>query len=462
MRRPADCVFGVRCAIGLAVCIGLMLPSAWGDDWPQWRGLNRDAVWHETGIIDTFPASQLKHVWRAEISNGYSGPTVAEGRVYLMDRVVEPVPLERVLCFDAANGTPLWVHEYQSEYKVGYPDGPRASVTISGARAYSLGTMGHLRCLDAASGKLLWKKDPGTDYNIRPPIWGMCSAPLVEGELVIVQIGAEPDACIVAWDKETGEERWRALEDGASYSAPILIEQAGKRVLVCWTDNHLAGLNPATGEVYWKGEVSLDKPGMNIATPIVEGDRLFLTAFYDGSYMFRLPEDSLSIEKVWRRIGKNERRTDALHSVHSTPLMINGTIYGVDSYGELRGLDANTGDRLWEDLSAIPKSRWGTIHMVRNGERVWMFTEEGELIIAEFSPEGFRELSRAKLIEPTAGQYSGTWSSVVNESSEPAPDDSSRAFTKSKGVTWSHPAYANKHVFIRNDRHLICASLASD
>jgi outer membrane protein assembly factor BamB len=420
MRRPLDSNVSLRWMLCLAAFSVLMIDSAVGDDWPQWRGPGRDAVWHETGIIDAFPAPQLEHVWSAEIANGYSGPTVSAGRVYVSDRIVETVSLERVLCFDASKGTRVWVHEYESEYRVSYPDGPRASVTVNDGRVYVLGTMGHSRCLDAASGKLLWKKDPGTDYKIRPPVWGMCAAPLVEGTLVIAQIGAEPDACIVAWDKVTGEERWRALEDNPSYSAPIVIEQAGKRVLVCWTDNHIVGLNPATGELYWKSEVSLDKPGMNIATPVVEGDRLFLTAFYDGSYMFKLSEDSLSVEKIWRRIGKNEKNTDALYSVHSTPLMIDGYVYGVDSFGELRCLDATNGDRIWEDLSVIPKSRWGTIHMVRNGERTWLFTEEGELIIAALSPEGFRELSRAKLIEPTAGQYSGTWSSVINESTNTA------------------------------------------
>ncbi len=428
----------------LSACVASVLflsaTCAPADDWPQWRGMNRDGVWHETGIIESFAGPQLDAEWTAEISNGYSGPTVAEGRVYVTDRVVDPVQMERVLCFDATTGERLWTHEYTCRYhRVGYPDGPRASVTIAGGRAYSLGTMGHLRCLDAVSGELLWKKDPGTDYDVDKPVWGIAAAPLVEGNLVIVQLGARPDACIVAMDKETGREVWRALEDPASYSAPVMIEQAGERVLVCWTGSHIVGLNPATGEVHWQYDTPQSKMVINVPTPVIDGDRLFLSSFYDGAYMLRLHQDMLGIEKIWQRQGKSERDTDALHAMISTPLIQGDYVYGVDSYGQLRCLDGRTGDRVWEDLTAVPPDRWATIHMVRNGDRIWMFNDRGELIISTLSPDGFNEISRAKLIEPTKGQLS-----------------------RGDGVAWSHPAFANKHIFIRSDTQLLCASLAAE
>jgi len=428
----------------LSACVASVLflsaTCAPADDWPQWRGMNRDGVWHETGIIESFAGPQLDAEWTAEISNGYSGPTVAEGRVYVTDRVVDPVQMERVLCFDATTGERLWTHEYTCRYhRVGYPDGPRASVTIAGGRAYSLGTMGHLRCLDAVSGELLWKKDPGTDYDVDKPVWGIAAAPLVEGNLVIVQLGARPDACIVAMDKETGREVWRALEDPASYSAPVMIEQAGERVLVCWTGSHIVGLNPATGEVHWQYDTPQSKMVINVPTPVIDGDRLFLSSFYDGAYMLRLHQDMLGIEKIWQRQGKSERDTDALHAMITTPLIQGDYVYGVDSYGQLRCLDGRTGDRVWEDLTAVPPDRWATIHMVRNGDRIWMFNDRGELIISTLSPDGFNEISRAKLIDPTKGQLS-----------------------RGDGVAWSHPAFANKHIFIRSDTQLLCASLAAE
>ena len=347
--------------------------------------------------------------------------------------------MERVHCFDWKTGRNLWTFDYDCTYKgVGYMAGPRACVSIDDGRAYALGTMGHFHCLDAATGKVLWKKQPEVDYKIRTPIWGLAAAPLVDGELVIVQLGAE-GACLVAFDKKTGVERWRALDDNASYSAPIIIPQAGRRVLVCWTGNNVVGLNPASGEVYWKYPFPPARMVINVPTPVVSGDRLFLTAFYDGSLMLKLRQDELQVEKLWRRQGESERHTDALHAMISTPYFEGDYVYGVDSYGELRCLDARTGNRIWEDLTAVPKARWATIHIVRNGQRMWMFNERGELVIGTLSPAGFHEISRAKLIDPTTEQLG------------------SRG-----GVCWSHPAYAYKHVFARNDRELVCASLAAE
>jgi outer membrane protein assembly factor BamB len=407
-------------------------------DWPQWRGPNRDGVWTEKGLIERFPGPQIELRWRVPVSSGYSGPTVADRRVYVTDRFDDDRgEVERVHCFDFDTGRSLWTHAYDGRYeRVGYPAGPRASVSIDGGRAYALGTMGHFHCYDAATGRVLWNKTPGADYDVQVPIWGIAAAPLVDGDRVIVQLGAAGGACVVAWDKATGEERWRALDDRASYSAPILIEQAGRRVLVCWTGDHVAGLDPVSGEVYWKYPFPPTRMVINVPTPVVDGDRLFLTAFYDGSLMLRLAQDALRVEKVWRRQGRSERDTDALHAMIGTPYLAGDYVYGVDSYGELRCLDAATGDRIWEDLTAVPTARWSTIHMVRNDRRMWMFNERGELIIGELSPRGFREISRARLIEPTTKQL-----------------------RQRGGVCWSHPAYAYGHVVARNDRELVCADL---
>jgi len=154
--------------------------------------------------------------------------------------------------------------------------------------------------------------------------------------------------------------------------------------------------------------------------------------------LLKLDKDRLAASVVWRRQGPDEQHTDSLHSIISTPILLDDAIYGVDSYGELRCLDLMTGDRMWEDLSAVPKARWATIHFVRNADKVWMFNERGELIISKLSRKGFEEISRAKLIEPTTGQLS-----------------------QRGGVCWSHPAFADKHVFARNDSELVCADLSA-
>jgi hypothetical protein len=149
-----------------------------------------------------------------------------------MDRVVEPKEQERVHCFDWKTGQAIWSHAYDCVYKgVRYPNGPRASVTVDDGRAYSLGSMGHLFCFDAATGGVLWSKDLYTAYKIRMPDWGIAASPLIDGDLVIVHVGGSDSACLMAFDKKTGKEQWKALDDRASYSSPIVITQAGKRVL---------------------------------------------------------------------------------------------------------------------------------------------------------------------------------------------------------------------------------------
>jgi len=429
------------CTVLAAVFVSLLsCPAAQAEDWPQWRGPGRDGVWRETGILDTFPESRIALRWSVPISNGYSGPTVAAGRVFVTDRVLGPEEAERVLCFDAATGNPLWTFVYPCRYEgVGYRDGPRASVTIDNGLAYALGTMGHLHCLDAETGAVVWRKQPATDYDVEQPTWGVAAAPLVEGELLIAQLGAKPDACVVAWDKRTGEERWRALPDQASYAAPIVVNQTGRRVVVCWTGDGLVGLDSDTGALRWRYPTPPVQMVINIATPVFHDGRIFLSSFYDGAYLLRLQDDRSGVDLAWHRAGPNERKTDALHALLSTPLILDSHIYGVDTHGELRCLDLETGDRLWEDTTAVARNRWANIHMVRNAGRVWMFNEQGELIISRLTPDGFEALSRARLIAPTQGQLG-----------------------RGEGVCWAHPAYANRHVYARNDEVLVCASLAAE
>ena len=428
-----------RCFVVVLMLVGVAAsaPHLLADEWPQWRGPNRDGVWRETGVVRRFSGAKIKRRWSAPIGSGYSGPTVAGGRVFVTDRLVEPKQVERVHSFDWKTGRPLWTHTYDCPYvDVGYPAGPRAAVSVDEGRAYALGTMGHLHCLDATSGNLLWKKDLKAEYKIRMPIWGIAAAPLVDGKLVIVHIGGSDGACLVAFDKRSGSEVWKALEDRASYAAPIVVEQAGRRVLICWTGDHVAGLDPSSGEMHWKHPFQPTKMVINIATPVVDGDRLLVSSFYDGSLMLRLARDKLEVEPIWRRLGPDEKHTDSLHAIISTPTIEGDYVYGVDSHGELRCLEADSGDRIWEDLTAGPNVRWGTIHMVRNGPHVWMFNELGQLIIAKLSREGFEEMSRAQFIAPTKGQL-----------------------RRRGGVCWAHPAFAYKHVFARNDEELVCASL---
>jgi hypothetical protein len=244
---------------------------------------------------------------------------------------------------------------------------------------------------------------------------------------------------MVAFDKVTGTEVWRSLNEQGAYSSPIIIEQDSKHVLVCWTGDSLSGLDPKTGTVYWSHPFPPSRMPIGIGDPVLSGERLFVSSFYDGSLMVRVPKDSTTSEVIWRAVGVDEKNTKSLHAMIGTSIVQDDLVYGVDSYGEFRCLDATTGERLWEDRTAVPRARWATIHMVRQADRVWMFNERGELMITKFSRDGLKILSRSKLIEPTIEQLG-----------------------QRGGVCWSHPAFAQKSIFARNDKQIVRVSLEAD
>ncbi|MCA9128705.1 MAG: PQQ-like beta-propeller repeat protein [Planctomycetales bacterium] len=436
-------------AIFLASSVEILV----ADDWPQWRGTNRDAVWHEDGLVQHLPTGKLPAVWSVEVGPGYTGPTVANGRVYVMDRQVDQEQTERILCFDSQTGQPLWQHQYEAKYEIGYKAGPRASVTIADGHAYAVGAMGHFHCLDAKTGNLVWSHDLDDEYEIEMPAWGIAASPLVYGKLVIQQVGG-PNACFVAFDRSSGQSVWQALNERPSYSSPIIIQQAGQDVLVCWSGESLSGLEPDTGKTLWTHAMPPINMPIGVGTPVVNDDLIFVSSFYDGSLMIRAPKDNMTSQLVWRAVGKNEESTGsntvmlasgmhedgAVYGVHSmigTPIIQDGYIYCVDSYGQFRCLDAATGRRIWEDNTAVPHNRWATIHMVQQADRTWMFNDSGELMIAQLSPQGLNITDRSQLIEPTKIQL-----------------------PRRNGVCWSHPAFAERSVFIRNDERLIRVSLA--
>ena len=426
----------------LLLIMAVLLPSTaecQADDWPQWRGPRRDGVWREVGLVGRMPDGAIPLLWKVEIAGGYSGPTVADGRVYVSDRHVDGNDqYERIHCFDSRDGDSLWSHRYERTYiDVAHDAGPRASVTIHDQRAYALGTMGDLLCLDAARGTVHWHQDLNSTFNVRMPIWGLACSPLIDGELVILQIGGDNGACLVGLDRITGKMRWKALDDEASYSSPLVIEQAGRRVLVCWTGSRIVGLDPSSGKIYWQYRTPQTKWVRGAASPVWHEDRLLISGFFTGAMMFQLRQDKPEVKLLWHRMGPDEQHTDGLQTSIAEPILSGDYVYGVDSFGQLRCLDARTGDRVWENLDVIPQQRWSTLRLIPQARRVWIFTELGELAIARLTPDGYEETSRAQLIRPTRLQ-------------EP---------TRRKGVCWAYPAFADQCVFARNDEELVCASL---
>ena len=401
------------------------------DDWPQWRGENRDGVWRESGIVESIPRSGLKYRWRVKIGRGYSGPVVANGRVFVTDQVFKP-ELERVVCFDESSGRSLWSHSYPVDYEnMEYGNGPRASPTVHAGRVYTLGTQGDLCCLDSFTGELFWQKDLAKEYDAQIPQYGASVAPLVEGDLLIVCIGGQPEASVIAFDRISGEEKWTALDDDPAYSAPIVVEQGGHRQAIVWTADNVVSLNPTTGEVYWKErwKAGFDAAQV-VATPVLHEDRLlFVMAWNRGSKMLKLDSEKPTASLLWRT---RSRPTTSM----ATPIMLDADhFYSIENASGLCCLDANTGDEVWKTTEVAGSSPLSQAHMTPFQHGVFLFNQRGHLITARLSPQGYKETGRTLLVEPRA------------------------AYRAQGPVTWAHPAYANKHVVARNDRELVCASL---
>ena len=216
--------------VGLA-CLAAEAVPASAADWPQWLGPNRDSVWREDGLLETFPASGPKVLWRQSVGGGFAGPAVADGRVFVMDYLTaeSPVPsasrrdaltgTERVLCFSARDGQLLWKHEYDRAYHISYATGPRVTPAVDADRVYTLGAEGDLKCLRVADGTVVWSRDLPRDYEFETPTWGFAGHPLVDGQKLICLVGGE-GSIAVAFDKLTGQEIWRSLS-ARSFSSTL-------------------------------------------------------------------------------------------------------------------------------------------------------------------------------------------------------------------------------------------------
>jgi outer membrane protein assembly factor BamB len=440
-----------RCLGRVLACAALLMAatgSGWAEDWPEWRGKGRLGVWTETEILESFPATGLKQSWRVPLKGGYAGPAVAAGRVFVTDWEVtggRNRGTERALCFDERTGRAIWTRQWEADYTgLNYPYGPRATPTVDGDRVYTLGAMGALHCLRTDTGEVLWKEDYVKEYGTEVPAWGMSAAPLVDGERVFAVVGGADNAKVVAFDKLTGKELWRALpaDSEPGYSQPFLTRAGGVPQLIVWHAGALTALEPATGKVLWEHPFRVNM-GLAVATPVRSGDRLLVSSFYNGSRLFRLDPARPAAELLWRGMSDSEIQTDGLHALVNTPVIDGDYIYGVCSYGQFRCLDARTGKRVWETLELTNENaRWATAMIVRQGGRYFINNDRGDLIIAKLSPQGYREISRVKLIEPTTP--------VGGRARELG------------AVNWSHPAYANRHIVTRNDREMVRYSLARD
>ncbi len=442
--RPCDTAKLIATMAAMRILLPLFVASLlMAEDWPQWRGRDRLGVWTETGILERFPDDGPERSWSRPIANGYAGPAVAGGRVFATDyrATAGRKGTERVLCLREQTGELLWEKAWPANYAgLQYNLGPRATPTVDGDRVYVLGAMGDLFCLRVEDGSEVWHRNYPADYAAELPTWGFVGAPLVDGPRLVALVGGAPDAKVVAFDKMTGEEIWRAIASTSEpgYDPPIIIEEGGVRQLIIWHPAAVTSLDAETGRVFWEEPFRI-QAGLTVATPVLSRHGLLVSSFYNGSRMYRLLPDGPSAELVWKGNSDSEIETDGLHSLVTTPVVDGDHIYGIGSYGHLRCLDARTGERVWETLDLTREdARWASGQIVRNADRYFINNDRGELIIARFTPEGYQEIDRVTLMRPTN------------------PLRRRREFG---AVHWTHPAYANRHMIIRNDEEIVRYSL---
>ena len=251
---------------------------------------------------------------------------------------------------------------------------------------------------------------------------------MIEGNLLILFTGARPGACVIALDKKTGKEIWRALDDTVSNSSPLVILAGGKRQLIIWTDNAVNSLNPATGETYWR-EPMVTSSNDSIPAPVLQNNRLLISGL-----MFELNAHEPAATVLWPESKAVSKR---ILSNTSRPMLLGDYVYSAKSNGELVCLEAGTGNQVWGTTNVTELKFGASIHLTPNGNSAFLFTDEGNLILARLEPGGYREISRAHLLEPTA-------------------------FLGVRKFAWTPPAYANRHVFARYYEELVCASLAAE
>jgi outer membrane protein assembly factor BamB len=264
----------------------------------------------------------LKVRWQAEAGWGLSSPVVAQGRVYLLDsELLAPKAKERLRCFDEATGAIVWTHAYG----VAYPDwafdptqeiGPVATPIVEGGKVYAVGRLGHLFCLNARTGEVLWQKNLEQEYKA-PFAPGMPS-PLIEGDLLILFAGGKPDACIVALNRDTGQEAWKALDESLTASSPIVIQAGGKRQLIVWTQESVTSLDPASGQTWWRQPLATSNE-YAVSTPVFDQDRLLI-----GGLMFQMDPQQPAASVLWPKSSAPARR---IFSHTSTALIAGDYLY---------------------------------------------------------------------------------------------------------------------------------------
>jgi outer membrane protein assembly factor BamB len=371
--------------------------------WPQWRGPNRDGRSLETGLLQQWPAGGPPLAWKAAgAGTGYSSMVSAGGRIYTLGA---RGGAEYVVAFDLASGKKLWEARNGGLFSNDRGDGPRSTPTIDGERLYVLGANGDLSCLQTSDGTQVWTVNVFRQFGGRNPRWGLSESPLVAGDRLLVNAGGR-DASIVALDKRTGKELWRSQSDEAGYSSAVLHPMGGVQQAIFFTGQRAVGIDVRDGRLLWEYAKVANRVA-NIATPIVRDDRVFLSSDYGtGAALLRLQpaNGSVAAEEVYF--------TREMRNHHSSSVLVGDHLYGYSS-AILTALRFDDGQMAWRDRSV------GKGSVIYADNRLYLYSENGVVGLAEASPAGYSEKGRFSLQTGAAH-------------------------------TWSHPIIVSGHLLLRD------------
>lgn len=390
-------------------------------DWPAFRGADGRGTWQAPQLRRSHWADQLKVVWRQPIGPGYSGIAVAGGKVFTMDRLKDGQK-ERIGCWDARTGKPLWTFEYVADYKdLDYGKGPRATPLVSGNRVFAIGAVGHIHCLDSQSGQLIWARHAVDDFAGRQPTWGFAASPVIHDGKLVLHVGSATGT-YVAVNPETGSVLWRAGSDECGYATPIVARRGQTDLLIGWTPQHVLGIDLSDGRVLW----SIPYPvtyGVSIASPIVHDDIVLVSGYWEGTKAIRLGNLPTEATLLW----EDSRH---LRALMAQPLYRKGLVYLLDKQYGLTCFELATGRIRWTDQNRLtPAERNPHASIVWAGDnQILALNARGELVWAELLPDGYRELGRRAIVGPT----------------------------------WAHPAFCGPMIFARDDESLVAVLLDSE
>lgn len=380
-----------------------------GADWPAFLGPTADSVSSEKGLRAPWPAGGPRIVWHKQIGEGYAMPSISRGRLFLFDRRGNTATLH---CWKSETGEPIWKFEYPTFYRdrYNYNGGPRCYPVIDGDRVYIYGVEGMLHCLRATDGKMLWKVDTRADFGIVQNFFGVGSTPVVEGDLLIAQVGGSPKGSdridfadvkgngsgVVAFDKYTGKVRYQITDELASYAVPVLATIAGRRWGFVFARGGLVGFEPKSGKLDFHFPYrAKDYESVNASNPVVVGDRVFISETYGpGGALLQVKPGGPKV--LWT--DSDKRRGKSMQCHWMTPIHHDGYLYGCSGRhlenAELRCIEIATGKVMWTQPDLTRTS------LLRVDGHFVCLAEEGTLLLLKVNPKRFEEVSRAELRVP--------------------------------------------------------------